>query len=43
METCSQLLKTKKVGGNQSPFMTKELSKAVMNKSNVRNKYVKWP
>ena len=36
-------LKTKRVRGNQSPFMTKELSKAVMNKSKTRNKYIKWP
>ena len=35
-------LKTKRVRGNQSPFMTKELSKAVMNKSKTRKKYVKW-
>ena len=36
-------LKTKRVRGNQSPFMTKELSKAVMNNSKTRNKYIKWP
>ena len=36
-------LKTKMVRGNQSLFMTKELSKAVMNKSKTRNKYIKWP
>ena len=36
-------LKKKRVRGNQSPFMTKELSKAVMNKSKTRNKYIKWP
>ena len=35
-------LKTKRVRGNQSPFMTKELSKAVMNKSKTRNKHIKW-
>ena len=35
-------LKTKRVRGNQSPFMTKELSKVVMNKSKTRNKYIKW-
>ena len=34
-------LKTKRVRGNQSPFMTKELSKVVMNKSKTRNKYIK--
>ena len=36
-------LKTKRVRGNQSPFMTNELSKAVMNKSKTRKKYIKWP
>ena len=35
-------LKTKRVRGNQSPFMTKGLSKAVMNKSKSQNKYIKW-
>ena len=33
-------LKVKKVRGNQGPFMTKELSKAIMNKSKIRNKAV---
>ena len=37
------LLKRKRVRGNQSPFMTKELNKAVINKSKSRNKYIKWP
>ena len=37
------LLKTKRVRGNRSPFMTKELSKAAMKKSKTRNKYIKWP
>ena len=36
-------LKVKKVRGNQGPFMTKQLSKAIMNKSNTRNKYQEWP
>ena len=36
-------LKVKKVRGNQGPFMTKQLSKAIMNKSNTRNKYHEWP
>ena len=36
-------LKVKKVKGNQGPFMTKEFSKAIMNKSKIRNKYQKWP
>ena len=35
-------LKTKRVRGNQSPFMTKGLSKVVMNKSKSQNKYIKW-
>ena len=35
-------LKRKKIRGNQAPFMTKELSKAIMNKSRTRNKYLKW-
>ena len=34
-------LKVKKVRGNRGPFMTKELSKAIMNKSKIRNKYQK--
>ena len=34
-------LKIKKVSGNQGPFMTKALSKAVMNKSKIRNKHQK--
>ena len=36
-------LKTKRVRGNQSPFLTKELSKEATNKSKTRNKYIKWP
>ena len=36
-------LKVKKVRENQGLFMTKELSKAIMNKSKIRNKYQKWP
>ena len=36
-------LKTKRVRENQSRFMTKELSKAIMNKSKTQNKYIKWP
>ena len=35
-------LKVKKVRGNQCPFMTKELSQTIMNKSKIRNKYQKW-
>ena len=36
-------LKQKKVRGNHAPFMTKDLSKAIMNKSKTRNRYLKWP
>ena len=36
-------LKEKQVRGNHAPFMTKELSKAIMEKSKARNKYLKWP
>ena len=36
-------LKQKKVRGNHAPFMTKKLSKAIMNKSKARNRYLKWP
>ena len=35
--------KIRKVRGNQAPFMNKELSKAIMNKSKNRKKYLKWP
>ena len=36
-------LKSKQVRGNHAPFMNKELSKIIMNKSRLRNKYLKWP
>ena len=36
-------LKQKKVRGNHAPFTTKDLSKAIINKSKTRNRYVKWP
>ena len=36
-------LKQKSVRGNHAPFMTRELSKAIMIKSKVKNSYVKWP
>ena len=36
-------LKEKQIRGNHAPFMTKELSKAIMDKSKSRNKYLKWP
>ena len=35
-------LKQKSVRGNHAPFMTRELSKAIMTKSKVKNSYVKW-
>ena len=34
-------LKTKKVRGNQSRFMNKELSKAIMKRSQLKSKYLK--
>ena len=36
-------LKSKQVRGNHTPFMNKRLSKVIMNKSRLRNKYLKWP
>ena len=36
-------LKRKTVRGNQSPFLTKELSKAIMLRSKLKNKYNKCP
>ena len=36
-------LRQKQVRGNHSPFMTKDLSKEIMNKSKVKNKYLNWP
>ena len=35
--------KQKNVRGNHAPFMTKDFSKAIMNKSKTRNRYLKWP
>ena len=34
-------LKKKIFRGNKAPFMTKELSKAIMNKSKLQNTYTK--
>ena len=31
------------VRGNHAPFMTKDLSKAIMNNSKAKNKYLNWP
>ena len=36
-------IKSKQIRGNQAPFMNKSLSKIIMQKSKVRNKYLKWP
>ena len=36
-------LKSKTVRGNQVPFMNKELSKAIMEKSRLRNGHLKYP
>ena len=34
-------LKRKMITGNQGLFMTKHLSKAIMNRSKLRNRYIK--
>ena len=36
-------LKSKTVRGNQAPFMNKELSKAIMEKSRLHNRHLKYP
>ena len=36
-------LKTKTIRGYQAPFMNKNLSKVIITKSRIRNKYLKWP
>ena len=36
-------IKSKQIRENQAPFMNKSLSKIIMQKSNVRNKYLKSP
>ena len=36
-------LKRKIVRGNQRPLMKKQLSKAIMNRSKLRNIHIKWP
>ena len=36
-------LKQKMVHGNNAPFMTKQLNKAIMNRSRIKNSYLKWP
>ena len=35
-------IKSKNVRGNHSPFMSKELNKAITNRSKLRNRYTKW-
>ena len=36
-------LKEKTVRGNDAPFMTKNLRKAIMNRSRLKHKYIKYP
>ena len=36
-------LKRNMIRGNQGPFMTKQVTKAIMNRSKLRNRYIKWP
>ena len=36
-------LKTKIIRGNRAKFMTKELSKSIMSRSRIKNRYLKWP
>ena len=36
-------IKSKLIRGNQAPFMNKSPSKIIMQKSKVRNNYLKWP
>ena len=36
-------IKSKTVRGNQAPFINKVISKNIMNKSRIKNKYLKWP
>ena len=35
-------LKQKMVRGNNAPFMTKQLNKAIMDRSRIKNRYLKW-
>ena len=37
------LLRQKSVRGNHALFMTKELRKAIMTQSKIKNSYVRWP
>ena len=36
-------IKKKIVRGNEAPFMTKEISKAILNRSKPKNRCTKWP
>ena len=36
-------LKQKTVSGNNAPFMTNQLNKAIVEISGIKNKYVTWP
>ena len=36
-------LKSRTIRGNQGPFMNRELSKAIMKRSRMKNRYLKWP
>ena len=36
-------LKTERIRDNQAKFMTKELSKSIMNRSRFKNRYLRWP
>ena len=36
-------LKQKMVRGNNAPFMTKQLNKAITDRSRIKNRYLKWP
>ena len=36
-------LKSKRIRGKQTEFLTKELSKSIMNRSRYKNTYMKWP
>ena len=35
-------LKSRTIRGNQGPFMNRKLSKAIMNRSRMKNRYLKW-
>ena len=35
--------KQKAVRGNNAPFMTKQLNKVIVDRSRIKNRYLKWP